>query len=104
ERRADLALLRMLGAPPSKVAGLLVCEALWLALLATFLGLAAGQGLISLIGWVLQLEQSVLIGGLVWPAELAVVPALALGVALLSALLPALEAYQISVFELLQSR
>ena len=33
ERRADLALLRMLGAPPGKVAGLLVCEALWLALL-----------------------------------------------------------------------
>ena len=33
ERRADLALLRMLGAPPGKVASLLVCEALWLALL-----------------------------------------------------------------------
>ena len=32
------------------------------------------------------------------------VPALALGVAMLSALLPAWEAYRVSVFELLQSR
>ena len=104
ERRADLALLRMLGAPPRRVAGLLLCEALWLALLATLLGLAAGQALVALMGWALQLEQSVLIGGLVWPAELAVVPALALGVAVLSALLPAWEAYRVSVFELLQSR
>lgn len=104
ERRADLALLRMLGAPPRRVAGLLLCEALWLALLATLLGLGAGQALVALIGWALQLEQSVLIGGLVWPAELAVVPVLALAVAVLSALLPAWEAYRVSVFELLQSR
>ena len=104
ERRADLALLRMLGAPPRRVAGLLLCEALWLALLATLLGLGAGQALVALMGWALQLEQSVLIGGMVWPAELAVVPALALGVAVLSALLPAWEAYRVSVFELLQAR
>ncbi|MFM9900660.1 MAG: ABC transporter permease [Polaromonas sp.] len=104
ERRADLALLRMLGAPPRRIAGLLLCEALWLALLATLLGLGAGQALVALMGWALQLEQSVLIGGMVWPAELAVVPALALGVAVLSALLPAWEAYRVSVFELLQSR
>jgi putative ABC transport system permease protein len=104
ERRADLALLRMLGAPPRKVAGLLLCEALWLALLATLLGVLAGQGLTALLGWALQLEKSVLIGALSWPVELVSVPCLALGVALASALLPAWEAYRVSVFELLQSR
>ena len=104
ERRADLALLRMLGAPPRKVAGLLLCEALWLALLAALLGVLAGQGLTALLGWALQLEKSVLIGVLVWPVELLSVPLLALGVALASALLPAWEAYRVSVFELLQSR
>jgi putative ABC transport system permease protein len=104
ERRADLALLRMLGAPPRKVAGLLLCEALWLALLATVLGVLAGQGLTALLGWALQLEKSVLIGALSWPVELVSVPCLALGVALASALLPAWEAYRVSVFELLQSR
>jgi putative ABC transport system permease protein len=43
ERRADLALLRMLGAAPAKMAALLVTEALWLGLLASVLGLALGQ-------------------------------------------------------------
>ena len=104
ERRADLALLRILGAPPRKIAGLLLCEALWLALLAALLGLLLGQGLLALMAWMLQLDNSVLIGGMSWPIELMVVPVLALGVALASALLPAWEAYRISVFELLQSR
>jgi len=104
ERRADLALLRMLGAPPGKVAGLLLCEALWLALLATVLGVLAGQGLTALLGWALQLEKSVLIGAIAWPVELVSVPVLALGVAMASALLPAWEAYRVNVFELLQSR
>lgn len=104
ERRADLALLRMLGAPPRKVAGLLLCEALWLAMLATVLGVLAGQGLTALLAWGLQLEKSVLIGTLSWPVELISVPVLSLGVAVASALLPAWEAYRVSVFELLQSR
>ena len=104
ERRADLALLRMLGAPPRKIAGLLLCEAMWLALLATMLGLLAGQGLTALMAFALQLEQSVLIGALSWPIQLLVVPVLASGVALASSALPAWEAYRVSVFELLQSR
>jgi putative ABC transport system permease protein len=104
ERRADLALLRMLGAPPSKVAALLLTEALWLGLLAAVLGLAGGQVLAALIGWMLQLDNSLLIGGLVWPPELLLVPCLALGVSLAAACLPALGAYRVSVFELLQSR
>lgn len=104
ERRADLALLRMLGAPPRKVAGLLLCEALWLALLASVLGVLAGQGLTALTAWALQLEQSVLIGTLAWPPSLLAVPLLALAVALGSSLLPAWEAYRVSVFELLQPR
>ena len=75
-----------------------------LALLATLLGVLAGQGLTALIAWTLQLEKSVLIGALSWPVELISMPLLALGVALASALLPAWEAYRVSVFELLQSR
>ena len=43
ERRADLALLRMLGAAPRKVAPLLLCEAVWLALVASVLGLRWGK-------------------------------------------------------------
>ena len=104
ERRTDLALLRMLGAPPGKVAALLLSEALWLGVLAAALGLALGQVFTLVLGWFLQLDTSLLVGGLVWPAELVVVPCLALLVSLGAALLPALGAYRVSVLELLQGR
>jgi len=104
ERRADLALLRMLGAPPRKMAGLLLCEALWLALIACLLGMLLGQGLMALLAWALELDKSISLGAMAWPMEMALVPVLALGVAWLASLLPAWEAYRVSVFELLQSR
>ena len=104
ERRADLALLRMLGAPPRRVASLLLMEALWLGFLAAVLGLALGQGLMVLLAQQLALDHSLLVGGLAWPPTLWWVPGLALGVSLAAALLPTLGAYGVSVRDLLQSR
>ena len=43
ERQGDLALLRMLGAPPHRVALLVLAEALCLAALGAVLGLLAGH-------------------------------------------------------------
>ncbi len=104
ERRGDLALLRMLGASPAKVAALLLCEAVWLGLLSAVVGLLLGQGFAAALAWFLQLDNSLLMGGMVWPPELGLVPALALGVSVGAALLPALGAYRVSVLELLQTR
>jgi putative ABC transport system permease protein len=104
ERRADLALLRMLGAPPRRVAGLLLAEALWLAALATVLGLAAGHGLTGLLGWMLENDQSVPLRGVIWLAEELWVPALALTVAALASALPVLAAYRSSAVSLLNER
>ena len=104
ERRSDLALLRMLGAPPARIAALLLGEAMWLGVLSALIGVAGGQALTALIAWMLQLDNSLLIGGLVWPMELLWVPALACGIALAAAILPAAGAYRVSVLELLQSR
>jgi len=104
ERRSDLALLRMLGAPPSKIAALLLGEALWLGVMSAILGVAAGQALTALIGWMLQLDNSLLIGGMLWPMELLWVPAMACGISLAAAAIPAAGAYRVSVLELLQSR
>jgi putative ABC transport system permease protein len=104
ERRADLALLRMLGAPPRRVAGLLLAEALWLAALATVLGLAAGHGLTGQLGWMLDNDQSVPLRGALWLAEELWVPALALTVAALASALPVLAAYRSSAVSLLNER
>lgn len=103
ERRADLALLRMLGAPPRRVAALLLAEALWLAVLATLLGLALGHGLTGLLGYLLAAQQSFPMTGWLGLALELWVPALALAVAALAALLPALEAYRVDAAQLLRS-
>lgn len=104
ERRADLALLRMLGASPARLAGLLLCEALWLAVLASGLGLLVGHGLTGLLGYLLQAEQSLPLTGWLWLGVEAWVPVLALGVAVLAALLPALSAYRVEAGQLLSSK
>ena len=94
ERRYDLAMLRMLGAPAHRVAGLLLCEAWWLALLASAAGLLAGHVLAEVAGQMLQAERSLAVTGWVWlPAEWWI-PAGALLVATLAASLPALNVYR----------
>lgn len=101
ERKADLAMLRMLGAPPGRVAGLVLWEALWLAALASALGLLLGHGLAHVLGWVLLARDMLPVSGFVWlPAE-AGVPLLAAAVAAFAALLPAMQAYRTDVADLL---
>lgn len=103
ERLPDLAMLRMLGARPHQVALLVLCEALWLALLGLALGLLLAQGLTAGLGHWLALQRSVAVSGWVWPAELWIVPAGTLVVALGAAALPARSAYRLDVTTLLQA-
>ncbi|MET0311549.1 MAG: ABC transporter permease [Burkholderiaceae bacterium] len=104
ERRADLAMLRMLGAPPARLAALLLCEALWLAILASIAGLMLGHLLTGLVGFALQAEKSLPLTGWYWAATEAWVPAAAIVTAGLAALIPALGAYRVDVAQLLNSR
>jgi putative ABC transport system permease protein len=104
ERQGDLALLRMLGAPASRISVLLMTEALWLALLSALCGLALGQAFVLGLGWVLGLQSQLLTTGLLWPSSLWVVPALAALVALCAAVLPVWQAYRSDVLQLLQSK
>jgi len=90
----------------AEVAALLLCE-------AAVAG-PAGGGALGVCGWgkalrwlwggSCSLDNSLLIGGMVWPAGLWVVPALALVVSLASAVLPTVAAYRVSVLRLLESR
>ena len=104
ERKGDLALLRMLGAPARRIALLLLTEAVWLALLSSALGLLLGQVFVLGLAWVMGLESTLLSLGMLWPTELALVPALAFMVSVAAALLPTWGAYRSNVLELLQSR
>lgn len=104
ERRADLGLMRLLGAPPRRIAALLLVEALWLALLASVLGLLAGHALAAVVSGWLAAEKSLTVQAWAWVAAEAWVPVLALGVAAAAALLPALGAYRTDVSRLLNTR
>jgi putative ABC transport system permease protein len=104
ERRVDLAMLRMLGASPGKVGGLLLCEALWLAAMACVLGLLAAHGLMALVGALAMADQSLAIEGWRWAPYEAGVPLMAFGVAVVAALVPAVNAYRVDVTQLLNAR
>jgi len=103
ERRADLAMLRMLGAGPAKLAGLLLAESMWLAALACVLGLALAQGLMAGLPLLMPTESAGLLATTAWPLELWAVPALAWAVALAAAALPAWGAYRVDVAQLLNA-
>jgi putative ABC transport system permease protein len=104
ERQADLAMLRMLGASPVRVASLLLCEALWLALLASAFGLIGGHLLTSAIGAMLAGQQSLPVSGWTWVDAEWAVPGVAAVVALLAAMLPTWAAYRLDVFTLLNNQ
>ena len=95
-------MLRMLGASPARVAALLLAEGLWLAILASVLGLGLGHLLAAAVGSVLAAEQSLPLTGAVWLREEAWIPAAALLTAGLAALIPAISAYRVDVAQLLQ--
>jgi putative ABC transport system permease protein len=103
ERQLDLAMMRMLGAPPWRVAALVGCEALWLTALGVLIGLALGHGMAQLLGWHLHAERSLaLTGAWISPWE-GLIPLYAAGLAILSAALPVWRAFRLDVTRLLQS-
>jgi putative ABC transport system permease protein len=97
ERRYDLAVMRTLGATPAKLMMLLLFEGMLLSLIGAALGIAAGHALTELLGRALTQARQVSVTGLTWvPAELWLI-ALALGVGVIAALLPAWRAYRTDV-------
>jgi len=102
-RQGDLAMLRMLGAPASRVAALIALEALLLAGLAALLGLAAGHGLVTVLERLLAERQSLRLGQLGFSDAEWLVPLLAASLALLASAWPAWRAYRLDVTSLLQA-
>jgi putative ABC transport system permease protein len=103
ERENDLAMLRMLGAPPSRVGALVLAEALLLALLGAALGLLLAQGLVALLGWELARQRSLHITAGGWSPSQGWLVAGTMALAVLAAVLPAWRALRLDVSRLLQA-
>ena len=97
ERRYDLAVMRMLGATRGRLMALLLLEGLTLAAAGALLGLALGHALTEALGAALAAQQQVPVSGWTWAPEEGWLVALALGIGLLAALVPAWRASRAEV-------
>jgi putative ABC transport system permease protein len=97
ERRYDLAVMRTLGASRAKLFGLLMGEGIALALIGALIGLALGHGLAAALGVWLENQQQPAVTGLEWRPEELWVLAVALGVGIVAAAVPAWRAYRTEV-------
>lgn len=103
DREPDLAMMRMLGAPPWRLALLVGGEALWLAALGLAAGLAIGHGLTHLLGLMLARDRSLALHGAHWtPEELWCIVGV-FGLACVAAAWPAWRAIRLDVTRLLQT-
>ena len=102
-RQSDLAMLRMLGAPPWRIALLVSLEALYLAGMATLLGLALGHGLTAALGAMMAAQQSLHITAAWFSPWVFLLAPLAFALALLAAAWPARAAFKLDVTDLLQA-
>lgn len=97
ERRADLAVIRVLGASPGRLFAIVLLEALLLALVGAALGLAIGHAAAEALGaWMAAQHQPAITGAVFLPAE-AWLPVLAAVTGLLAAAGPSWAAYRTDV-------
>lgn len=103
DREPDLAMMRMLGAPPWRLALLVGGEALWLAALGLVAGLVAGHALTHLLGLMLARDRSLALHGAHWTADELWCIVGVFGLALAAAAWPAWRAIRLDVTRLLQT-
>jgi putative ABC transport system permease protein len=104
ERRYDLAVMRTLGASRRTLFAQPLLEALILAAGGALLGLLLGHGVAELLGRLLPEARDVGLTGLLWRTEELYLVLLALGVGVLAALIPAIQAYRTDIAATLASR
>ena len=97
DRRYDLAVMRMLGASRAKLMGLMLLEGASLSAMGGIAGLALGHLFAGLLGMALKTAQQTAVTGWAWDPREPWLLALAVGVGIAAALIPAWRAYRTDV-------
>jgi putative ABC transport system permease protein len=103
DREGDLAMMRMLGAAPARLATLVMLESLWLALLGLCTGWLLGHGLAEGLGRLLASQRSLAISGFAWTTDELWCIVAVIVLSLLAAAVPAWSAKRLQVAQLLQA-
>ena len=97
DRRYDLAVMRMLGASRARLMGLMLLEGISLSALGGSAGIALGHLFAGLLGAALKNAQQTAVTGWAWDPREPWLLALAVGVGIAAALIPAWRAYRTDV-------
>ncbi|HEV8097075.1 MAG TPA: ABC transporter permease [Burkholderiales bacterium] len=97
ERRYDLAVMRMLGATPGRLMGLMLLEGSFLAVAGGIAGLGLGHLMTEALGAALRQAQQAAVTGWAWSDQEWWLLAASLGVGIFAALIPAWRAYRSDV-------
>jgi putative ABC transport system permease protein len=104
ERKYDMALIRSLGASPSILVRLVLCESLFLSVLGLTVGLVLGHGAVEVLGMTLAQSKHLVITGFTFSLmELWIVVA-TMVIGFFAGILPALRIYRLDVFKVLAKR
>jgi putative ABC transport system permease protein len=104
ERRYDLAVMRTLGASQRQLLAQPLLEGLLLAGAGALLGILLGHAVAEAVGRLLPEGRNLGLTGLTWLPDELYVLVLAVGVGLVAALLPAIQAYRTDIAAVLASR
>ena len=104
ERRYDLAMMRSLGASRAKLGWHVMLEGLLLSLGGALGGLLLGHLAVEMLGSWLSEARQINLSGTVWLAEEVWLLLLAAGIGIISALLPAIQAYRSDISGILAER
>jgi putative ABC transport system permease protein len=97
ERRYDLAIMRTLGAGNGWLFALVLLQGVLLAGLGALIGIALGHLAAQLLGMWFNITQQMAFTGLTWVKEEFWLIAVAIGVGIIAAILPALRAYRTDI-------
>lgn len=97
ERKTDLAILRTLGAPPSRLFVLLLTEGVLLALAGAAVGWLLGHVGVEILGRMLSADQNLSLSGWVLVPEEAWLWLAAVATGVVAALIPAVRAYRTDI-------
>jgi putative ABC transport system permease protein len=101
ERKYDLAIMRTLGGSRFKLFSHIILEGIIIAITGGLLGIFLGHAAVEGIGyWMAEAQQFAIRGFVILPGELRIF-ALAVGIGIISSIVPAVQAYRTDIAETL---